>query len=214
MSLIEIEYGSLASSRVLNDNFNYLASEVDALADNINQKTSVFSSQVATLNTSVTNLLSYRSSFIAVGMILPCVLSTVPDGFLLCDGSELAVSEFEDLYDVIGRTYGSSDSTTFCLPDLTDKTLWGVGVNSLGDYISSKLPNIKGQFRLYGTEGSTAVSGAFVAGTKGGSWGAGHDNSAKNPLMQFDASMYNEIYDDNCEIVQPPALAVKFIIKY
>lgn len=214
MSLIEIEYGSLASSSVLNDNFSYLKTEVEALADNINQKTSFFSSQVATLNTSVTDLLSYRSSFIDTGMIIPCVLSDIPDGFLLCDGSELAIEDYSDLYDVIGTAYGSSDSSSFCIPDLTDKTLWGVGTNSIGEYVPSKLPNIKGQFRLQGTEGSSAVSGAFAAGSKGGSWGAGHDNSAKNPLMQFDASRYSEVYDDECEVVQPPSLVVKFIIKY
>ncbi|MCR5264981.1 MAG: phage tail protein [Cyanobacteria bacterium RUI128] len=214
MSLIEIEYGSLASSGVLNDNFNYLKTEVEALADNINQKTSFFSSQVATLNTSVTDLLSYRSSFIDTGMIIPCILSVVPDGFLLCDGSELEIEDYGDLYDVIGTAYGSSDASSFCLPDLTDKTLWGEGSSSVGEYVDSKLPNIKGQFRLQGTEGSSAVSGAFVAGSRGGSWGTGHDNSAKNPLMQFDASRYSEVYDDECDVVQPPALVVKFIIKY
>lgn len=48
--------------------------------------------------------------------------------------------------------------------------------------------NITGAFRLQGTEGSSAVSGAFVAGANGGSWGSGHNNSADNPLMDFSAS--------------------------
>ena len=210
MSLSEIEYGALASSRVLNDNFSYLQS----LIESTNLTVQGFTAQVATLNTSVTNVLSYRESFIGVGMVLPYTASTLPDGFLYCDGSELSIEDYSDLYDVIGRTYGSTDSTTFCIPDLTDKTLWGSGENTVGEYLSSKLPNIKGQFRLQGTEGAGSVSGAFKAGSKGGSWGTGHDNSAQNPLMQFDASLYNNIYDDDAQIVQPPALTVKFIIKY
>ena len=214
MSLTEIEYGALASSKVLNDNFNYLDSEIAAMSENIEQRVSTFSAQVATLNLSVTNLLSFKSSFIAVGMILPYPSLNLPEGFLSCDGSELLISDFEDLYDVIGKTFGSSDSTTFCLPNLRDKTIWGYGENSIGDYLTSKLPNIKGQFRLQGTEGSSAVLGAFKAGAKGGSWGAGHDNSSYNPLMLFDASTYNAIYDDECAIVQPPALTLNYIIKY
>lgn len=214
MSLTEIEYGALASSAVLNSNFNYLESEIATLSENIDQRVSGFSSQVATLNLSVTNLLSYKSSFIAVGMILPYPSSNVPEGYLSCDGSELLISDFEDLYEVIGKTFGSTDSTTFCLPDLRNKTLWGCGVNSVGNVLTSKLPNIKGQFRLQGTEGSSAVSGAFKAGPKGGSWGVGHDNSSTNPLMLFDASTYNDVYSDECQIVQPPALTVNYIIKY
>ena len=214
MSLIEIEYGSLASSRVLNDNFSYLLSQINTVSDDLTTRSAGFSSQLATLNTNITNLLDYRESFIAVGMILPFLGNSIPDGYLLCDGSVLNVSEYEDLYDVIGTTYGSSDSTNFNLPDLRDKTLWGIGENSLGTYVQSALPNIKGQFRLAGTEGSSAVSGAFSAGSKGGSYGKGHSASSSNPLMKFDASDYNEIYSDDCLVVQPPALAIQFIVKY
>ena len=167
MGLIEIEYGSLASSKVMNDNFNYLESEIALLADDITTSTAGFSSKVATLNESVSSVLSLRDSFIQVGMIAVSLDNMIPEGFLLCDGSEVSIADFEDLFNVIGTTYGSSDSTTFCLPDLRDKTLWGVGSFTLGTYLTSKLPNIKGEFRLTGTEGSSAVSGAFTAGKKG-----------------------------------------------
>ena len=214
MSLIEFRPGELALSSDINSNFQYLDDKCTELAGDITTKTSAFSSQVYNLNTTVENLLSFRESFISVGMILPFVGDILPDGYLLCDGSELLVEDFEELYDVIGRTYGSSDSTLFNLPDLRNKTLWGAGMAQLGTYLDPMLPNIKGQFRLTGTEGSSAVSGAFSAGAKGGSWGRGHDQSASNPLMQFDASTYSEIYSDDCDTVQPPSLVVNFIIKY
>lgn len=214
MSLKEIEYGSLASSADLNDNFNYLDKEVGELSELITVKTASFSSSVATLNNSVKEVLAFKNLFFKTGMIISTLSSVIPDGFLLCDGSEVEVSEYPDLYNVIGTMFGSSDSTKFCLPDLRDKTLWGVGNSGLGVELKSMLPNIKGQFRLAGTEGSSSVSGAFSAGSKGGSWGIGHENSGKNPLMMFDASNYSEVYTDNVSIVQPPALVVNFIIKY
>lgn len=217
MGLTKIEYGSLASSKILNDNFNFLETEISDLAENLTNKTANFSSQVATLNFNVENLLKFKQTFIQTGMIIPTVIPEVPLGFLLCDGSELNVEDYKDLYDVIGKTYGSSDSTKFCLPDLRDKTLWGNGENELGVYLDSKLPNIKGTFRLAGTEGSSSLTGAFTAGKKGGYRGGGHEPNAYNPLMTFDASLYNPektVYSDDCTIVQPPALVMKFIIKY
>ncbi len=218
MSLIEIEYGSLASSKDLNDNFNFLASQISTLSDNISTKVAGFSSNVATLNSSINKIMDLKESFIQVGTIVFSLKKVIPDGFLLCDGSELLVSDFEDLYDVIGTTFGSSDSTKFCLPDLRNKTLWGANSSSLFEYKTSKLPNLKGTFRLSGTENSSSVTGAFSAGKKGGSRGYGHDSGSVNPLMTFDASTYPDaetsIYSDECTIVQPPAVTGNFIIKY
>lgn len=214
MSLKDIEYGSLASSGDMNDNFKYLETEIGGLSDLITTKTASFSSNVATLNATVKDILNYKDSFLQTGMIISTLSAVIPDGFLLCDGTEINVVDYPDLYAVIGTTFGSSDSTKFCLPDLRNKTLWGIGSSTLGATLTSKLPNIKGQFRLAGTEGSSSVSGAFSAGKKGGSWGHGHDNSATNPLMEFDASKYSEVYSDNVSIVQPPAIVVNFIIKY
>lgn len=214
MSLKDIEYGSLASSSDMNNNFRYLETEIGTLSDLITTKTASFSSSVATLNSAVKELLEYKSSFFQTGMIISTVASVVPDGFLLCDGSEVNVVDYPDLFAVIGTTFGSSDSTKFCLPDLRDKTLWGVGSSALGESLTSKLPNIKGQFRLSGTEGANSVSGAFVAGSLGGSRGYGHEGGAVNPLMKLDASRSSEVYSDDVSIVQPPALVVNFIIKY
>ena len=90
----------------------------------------------------------------------------------------------------------------------SDRVLQGSSSNhSAGTTIAAGLPNIEGAFRLQGTEGSSAVSGAFTAGAKGGSWGSGHNNSSENPLMSFDASRSNTIYG-NSDTVQPPAYVV------
>ena len=54
-----------------------------------------------------------------VGSIKMFAGSTVPNTWLLCDGSAVSRTTYADLFDVIGTDYGSGDgSTTFNLPDL------------------------------------------------------------------------------------------------
>jgi microcystin-dependent protein len=46
--------------------------------------------------------------------------TTAPDGFLRCNGQAVSRTNFADLFDLIGTTYGTGDgSTTFNLPDIT-----------------------------------------------------------------------------------------------
>lgn len=58
------------------------------------------------------------------GLIVPWSDSTVPSGFLECDGTAVSRTTYANLFAVVGTTYGSGDgSTTFGLPDLTDKCI-------------------------------------------------------------------------------------------
>src|SRR5215469_10680972 len=41
-----------------------------------------------------------------------------PAGWGFCDGSLLAISDFETLFNLIGTTYGGDGQSTFALPDL------------------------------------------------------------------------------------------------
>lgn len=41
-----------------------------------------------------------------------------PDGWFLCDGSLLPISEYETLFNLIGTTYGGDGQSTFAVPDL------------------------------------------------------------------------------------------------
>jgi microcystin-dependent protein len=59
---------------------------------------------------------------IPTGTITPWSQATPPSGFLECDGAEVSRSTYAALFAIIGTTYGVGDgSTTFDLPDLTDK---------------------------------------------------------------------------------------------
>jgi microcystin-dependent protein len=41
-----------------------------------------------------------------------------PQGYALCDGQLLAISQFDALFSLVGTTYGGDGRTTFGLPDL------------------------------------------------------------------------------------------------
>ncbi len=210
MSLTEIEYGSLASSAVLNNNFQFLQDKITELSELITSETSSFSSSVATLNNSVNELLGYKEYFIPTGTIIISQASEIPTGFLLCDGSEIKIEEYQDLYDVIGTTYGQSDSTSFCIPDLTARTVFGVSEgNDLGKYLEAGLPNIIGKF---------AAGGAYWGGGDGAFYAQGRSDCNQNyggtgSAWGFDASLSNEIYGKS-DTVQPEAMVTNFLIKY
>lgn len=55
---------------------------------------------------------------VPVGTIIWFSKSTVPAGYLLCDGSTYLISTYQDLFDVIGTTYGGNGTTNFDVPDL------------------------------------------------------------------------------------------------
>ncbi len=65
------------------------------------------------------------------GTILPFGGSTIPTGFLECDGSAVSRSTYTDLFSAIGTTWGAGDgSTTFNLPDLRGRSPLGAGTGS------------------------------------------------------------------------------------
>lgn len=61
------------------------------------------------------------------GIVIPFAGSVAPEGYLLCDGSAVSRSTYADLFEAIGTTYGSGDSsTTFNVPDLSGRVVLGV----------------------------------------------------------------------------------------
>lgn len=60
--------------------------------------------------------------------------STIPLGWLVCNGGEVPISSFPNLYAVIGNTYGIpiNGPTYFKLPDLQARVIVGSGANTTG----------------------------------------------------------------------------------
>jgi microcystin-dependent protein len=101
-------------------------------ADFINTKTSVLNSFesdeliINRIGTGIrkTNKQTFLSNVATMpaGAILPFAGTTIPNGYLLCDGSEQLISSFPELFAVIGYTYKPLVDilgvSTFALPDL------------------------------------------------------------------------------------------------
>jgi microcystin-dependent protein len=66
---------------------------------------------------------------VPIGAILPYAGGTTPDGYLLCDGSEIERSKYGDLFDIIGVTFNGATAlagvNTFRLPDLRGRFALG-----------------------------------------------------------------------------------------
>lgn len=64
--------------------------------------------------------------------------SPAPTGFLICDGSLVSRTTFDDLFAVIGTTYGVGDGmTTFGLPDCRGMFLLGVATSGTGSTLGA-----------------------------------------------------------------------------
>jgi len=66
-------------------------------------------------------------SAIPIGTILPYAgaTDTIPDGWLLCDGSYVSRATYANLFAVLGTTWGTSTPSDFRLPPLVDRGLMG-----------------------------------------------------------------------------------------
>jgi microcystin-dependent protein len=155
---------------------------------------------------------------IPVGVVQAFAGTDTPDGWLLCDGSAVSRTDYADLYSVIGDTYGAGDgSTTFNLPNLTDKFIEGSA--TAGTVKNAGLPNITGGVVVsgYGGNGAEQSNGAFKGNLTKNCFTIFEDSTSANKQRfydtSFNASMSSAIYG-NSTTVQPPALTMQYIIKY
>ena len=122
------------------------------------------------------------------------------------------------MFAAIGTTYGSGDgSTTFALPNLTDKFIQGS--STAGTVKAAGLPNIEGSFRSRrcGADGAAALlfSGGslFTLTTESGATNPVATNGTAQTYTEitFNASRSNSIYGKS-STVQPPALTMQYAI--
>ena len=124
------------------------ASEVNSNFAQIGEELSLTQGTVEQLNSIVT------VGVVPTGSVFYFAGSSVPDGYLLCDGRAVSRSTYATLYTRIGTTYGSGDgTTTFNLPNLKDRYIKG-----------------KGDSTSVGATGNAAVGGHthYYQGTTGG----------------------------------------------
>ena len=160
-------------------------------------------------------------SILPIGALIATFCTEAPYGFLICDGRTVSREEYPTLFSIIGTIYGSGDgSTTFTLPNITDKFIKGTTNPANIGQINTKaeVPNFKGSFTM-GINSfsvpSPTVSGDFLynltplgsgkANTSGG-WG-------DTFTYGYDASRVSPAYQNNANTVKPNSIKLTYIIR-
>lgn len=171
------------------------------------------------------DILDLLKKLIPTGCVQAFAGNTLPDGWLLCDGSAVLRTDYAELYAVIGTTYGAGDgSTTFNLPNLTDKFIEGSA--TAGTEKAAGLPEISGSLSIRSATGSDTFVNLFTPATSAlygnepETWAGDHSvlqavstNPASIQQVNLSAQRNNAIYGGS-NTVQPPALTMRYIIKY
>ena len=95
-----------------------------ALANNVYDKTTI-DNKFYTKNT----IKSMLNNSVPIGTVIAYASSTIPSGFLKCDGSYYSTVTYKKLFDVIGYTYGGTSTSTagFKVPNIMARTIIGSG---------------------------------------------------------------------------------------
>ena len=102
----------------------------------------------------IEDLFSAGGSSLPIGAVIEFSGSSIPNGWLVCDGRSLAKADYSDLFDVIGYTYGGSGAN-FNIPNLKGRV--AVGYNSSESEFNS-LGKTGGNKTHTHTTGSHALS--------------------------------------------------------
>lgn len=160
------------------------------------------------------DMLDYKT--LPVGALTPFMGSLPSDEWLLCDGSEYNIEDYNRLADYFTESYGSPNYfggdgiTTFAVPDTRER--YFKGSDTAGTYTDAGLPNISGYVcnSLWAYKGS----GAFYS--------VSHTNASHNNASgvsgtheydtYMDASKQNPIYGRS-NTVTPKNISVLYCIK-
>lgn len=146
-----------------------------------------------------------------VGSIYWYTTETIPDGFLLCDGSAIGRTDYASLFAVIGTVFGTGDgSTTFNIPDLRAKFIRGSGTS--GVYSATFGQTQAGtnfQHKFGSVAGAPGYSFYYnyesINNTDSATWGSGQVGAGQT---SDSVGMYTSGY------IRPYNIALTPIIKY
>ncbi len=145
---------------------------------------------------------------VPIGTVVFYLGTTIPDGYLLCNGASLLRTEYPELFEVLGTKCGSVDSAHFTLPDTHHRFLEGTTtLSEVGSYIAAGLPNIVGSFFSVGS----AAGGCFTSGASSFFVEEGTVYGAYKKT--FAASNSSSIYKDDVTTVRPDSLRMLALVR-
>ena len=102
---------------------------------------------------------------IPTATIVPWSSSSVPTGFLECDGAAVSRSTYSALFAIVGTTYGAGDgASTFNVPDLQDNVAMGKsGTKALASTGGANTVSITATGNVGGSTANATLSTAQLA---------------------------------------------------
>lgn len=151
---------------------------------------------------------------IPAGSVISLGFSTVPSGWLECDGSALDRTVYADLFAAIGETFGSGDgSTTFNIPDLRGEFIrgWdnGRGIDGGRSFGSAQADAYESHKHTGGSYVHTTVTNAYgnTSSTTGKNYLAASDNTAVSTELAYTSTV-------GSPETRPRNIALMYCIKY
>ena len=151
---------------------------------------------------------------VPIGTVVFYLGTTIPDGYLLCNGASLSRTEFPELFAVLGTKCGSVDSAHFTLPNTHHRFLEGTTtLSEVGQYIAAGVPNIWGQ--LIDVHGGNYLEGkGALSVTKNGQMqDTTLSGTNRYGNATFLASENNSLYGES-STVQVDAVYGQYLIRY
>lgn len=143
------------------------------------------------------------------GFIKTFAANTDPEGYILCNGAAVSRTTYAALFAEVGTTYGAGDgSTTFNIPDMTDRFVQGSG--TAGTVKAAGLPDHKHTLTKTGTYHYNSTGSTMLFTIQNSE----HMQQVDKGRGLIDkASGSNAVYGASAT-VQPPALTMRYYIKY
>ena len=168
--------------------------------------------KVNTLKNSQINQNGYHKNILTkerIGALFIYPIEYTPDDCLPCDGYSLLITDYEELFKIIGTKFNQSEDSleTFRIPDYNITKNFLQPGKDAGLLIEAGLPNISGTSGLFSPGG---FSGALYGISK---TCAGAQYSITANSLSFSANKSNSIYGKSAT-VQPPSQLVHICIKY
>lgn len=194
MALKEFEAGESIRAVETNANNRYLESLISEAAGD--------------LRTYLENAIAQlEGNFVLTGSILAIPYSTVPVGYLKCDGSSLLREDYANLFDKIGTTYGAADDYHFNIPDYQGVFLRGFGGSaaSLGTRQAQGLPNHTHKVNYTGSNDDNGDPGNYIVTSP---------NQRGNTYTLTSGNAQGSSVYGAANEVRPVNMSVIWIIKY
>ena len=161
-------------------------------------------------------LKNFGKTVVPIGSVIFYLGTTIPDGYLLCNGASLSRTEYPELFEVLGTKCGSVDSAHFTLPDTHHRFLEGTTtLSEVGSYIAAGLPNIAGHaawnrgcYEIASMSGSLSVQKYGTSRTENL-----NDLQPGDLSIGLDASKSSSLYGSSTT-VQVSALFGQYLIRY